>query len=244
MKSISQYKNYKLVTPKLSDEEDETLVPNGMSQLYLPHYVSTSQSTCVKVYLDEPIKEIKYYRNILNAIDSLGQDDAVLIKVDSPGGYLGSAMQLINAIQQTEAHVHVQIDGMAASAASLIALAAPSVSVAPYSSMMVHSASFGSAGHQSNVVTHSAFVDNQVKQIMKDIYSDFLTDKEFAEVMLGAELWFSSDEIIERLEKRAELQEKRHKKMMSEIKKQQKEAVKSYKPKNKIQEPSLECDVE
>ena len=211
MKSISQYKNYKQVTPKLSDEEDEILVPNGMSQLYLPHYVSTSQSTCVKLYLDEPIKEIKYYRNILNAIDSLGQDDAVLIKVDSPGGYLGSAMQLINAIQQTEAHVHVQIDGMAASAASLIALAAPSVSVAPYSSMMVHSASFGSAGIQSNVVTHSAFVDNQVKQIMKDIYSDFLTDKEFAEVMLGAELWFSSDEIIERLEKRAELQEKRYK---------------------------------
>ena len=244
MKSISQYKNYKQVTPKLSDEEDEILVPNGMSQLYLPHYVSTSQSTCVKVYLDEPIKEIKYYRNILNAIDSLGQDDAVLIKVDSPGGYLGSAMQIINAIQQTEAHVHVQIDGMAASAASLIALAAPSVSVAPYSSMMVHSASFGSAGHQSNVVTHSAFVDNQVKQIMKDIYSDFLTDKEFSEVMLGAELWFDSDQIIERLEKRAELQEKRHKKMMSEIKKQQKEAVKSYKPKNKIQEPSLECDVE
>lgn len=212
MQNLSMYKNFKLAAPKLADEDDEILVP--AQQQYLQHYVSTSQSTCLKLFLDEPIKEVKYYRNILNAIESLGQDDAVLIKIDSPGGYLGSAMQIINAIQQTDAQVHVQIDGMAASAASLIALAAPSVSVAPYSSMMVHSASFGSAGIQSNVVTHSAFVDNQVKQIMKDIYSDFLTDKEFAEVMLGAELWFSSDEIIERLEKRAELQEKRYKQEM------------------------------
>ena len=209
MKKLSMYKNFKLSTPMLSDEDDEILVP--AQQQYLQHYISTSQSTCIKLFLDESIKEVKYYRNILNAIESLGQDDAVLIKVDSPGGYLGSAMQIINAIQSTDARVHVQIDGMAASAASLIALAAPSVSVAPYASMMVHSASFGSVGHQSNVVTHSAFVDNQVKQIMKDIYSDFLTDKEFSEVMLGAELWFDSDQIVERLEKRAELQEKRYK---------------------------------
>ena len=209
MKTISQYKNFKQVVSNLSDEEDEILVP--AQQQYLPHYVSTSQSSCVKLFLDEPIKEVKYYRNILNAIESLDQDDAVLIKVDSPGGYLGSAMQIINAIQNTDAQVHVQIDGMAASAASLIALAAPSVSVAPYASMMIHPATFGSGGIQSNVVTHSAFVDKQVKQIMKDIYSDFLTDKEFSEVMLGAELWFDSDQIIERLEKRAELQEKRYK---------------------------------
>lgn len=228
MKSISQYKNYKLVKNSIS-EEDEELVPNNLSHIHLPHYVSTSQSTCVKFVLDEGIREPRYYRNILNAIDSLGEGDAVLIKIDSGGGRLDSTTQIINAMQQTEAHVHVQIEGLAASAASLIALAAPSVSVSPYASMMIHAASFSSFGGQSNVVSHAVFTDNQVKALMKDIYQDFLSEKEFDDVLKGQEIWMDADEIVERLEKRVELQEKRYKQEQRKAQQMMKSKVKPKK---------------
>jgi hypothetical protein len=46
---------------------------------------------------------------------------------------------------------------------------------------------------------------------MHSVYKDFLTDKELEEVIMGKEMWFDSEEIVRRLELRAQLQEKREK---------------------------------
>jgi hypothetical protein len=84
--------------------------------------------------------------------------------------------------------------------------------------MMVHSATFGAFGKQSDVISHASFVDKQVKTLMHSVYQDFLTVKELEEVLMGKEMWFDADEIVRRLEVRAELQEKRAKAEMKEIK--------------------------
>lgn len=190
---------------KNSDEDDEVIIGNAQN-MYLPYFESSQTARCIKAYLDEQIKEAKYYRNWIQSVESLSENDVVYLSVNSYGGYLDGAIAIINAMQSTEANVHVCIDGVAASAASLIALAAPSVSVSPYASMMIHAATFGAFGKQSDVISHASFVDRQVKALMHDIYKDFLTDSEFEEVIMGREIWLDSDEIIERLKKRTELQ--------------------------------------
>ncbi len=148
---------------------------------------------------------------MLQGIDSLGEGDVILLSINSYGGQLDGAIAIINAIQDTDANVHASIEGVAASAASLIALAAPSISVSPYATMMVHSATFGAFGKQSDVISHASFVDKQVRTLMHSVYKDFLTDKELEEVIMGKEMWFDSEEIVRRLELRAQLQEKREK---------------------------------
>jgi hypothetical protein len=77
--------------------------------------------------------------------------------------------------------------------------------------MMVHSATFGAFGKQSDVISHASFVDKQVRGLMNSVYKDFLSEKELEEVIMGKELWFDAEEIVRRLELRAELQEKRAK---------------------------------
>jgi ATP-dependent protease ClpP protease subunit len=77
--------------------------------------------------------------------------------------------------------------------------------------MMVHSATFGAFGKQSDVISHASFVDKQVRNLMGSVYKDFLTDKELEEVIMGKEMWFDAEEIVRRLEVRSELQEKRAK---------------------------------
>jgi hypothetical protein len=77
--------------------------------------------------------------------------------------------------------------------------------------MMVHSATFGAFGKQSDVISHASFVDKQVRGLMNSVYKDFLTEKELEEVIMGKELWFDAEEIVRRLELRAEIQEKREK---------------------------------
>lgn len=196
---------------KRNSDDEEEQVGTNVQHIYLPYFENTQTSRCIKAYLDENIKEAKYYRNWIQSVESLGESDLVYLSVNSYGGYLDGAIAIINAIKTTDASVHVCIDGVAASAASLIALAAPSVSVSPYASMMIHAATFGAFGKQSDVISHASFVDKQVKTIMNDIYRDFLTETEFQEVIVGREIWFDADEIVARLKRRQELQEARAK---------------------------------
>ena len=229
-KSSTKYNNFS----KLSLEEE-----TSPEHIFLPVYEANSVSRCLKAYIDEEVKDPKYYRNLIHAIGTLGEGDMLHLSIDSYGGSLDGCMAIINAMRTASSEgvqVHASIEGTAASAGSLIALAADSIAVGPYATMMVHQSSFGSAGPQSTVMSHVLFVDQKVKAIAQEIYQDFLTDKELEEIFTGKELWFNADEVIERLERRAELQEKRHKKLMQEMKKQQKEAMKVYKPKNKIEE--------
>jgi ATP-dependent protease ClpP protease subunit len=202
--------NFDMKRTRNDDDDDEVEMVRGSVQ-YLPYFESTKTNRCVKVYLDENIKEAKYYRSWLQAVDSLSEGDLILININSYGGQLDGAIAIINAIQNTDAEVHASIEGVAASAASLIALASPSISVSPYATMMVHSATFGAFGKQSDVISHASFVDKQVRTLMHSVYKDFLTDKELEEVIMGKEMWFDAEEIVRRLELRADLQDKRSK---------------------------------
>ena len=215
MQSPSKFKPYpkpnKVYVTRNDDDDDDNEVNIRTNSRYLPYFESTRVNRCIKVHLDENIKEPRYYRTVLQGIDSLGEGDVVLLSINSYGGQLDGAIAIINAIQNTDADVHASIEGVAASAASLIALAAPSISVSPYATMMVHSATFGSFGKQSDVISHASFVDKQVRGLMNSVYKDFLTDKELEEVIMGKELWFDAEEIVRRLELRNELQQKRAK---------------------------------
>lgn len=207
----SKFKNYTRVARNDDDEDEDTEVNIRTNTQYLPYFESTKVNRCIKVPLDENIREAKYYRTVLQGIESLGEGDVVLLNINSYGGHLDGAIAIINAIENTDAEVHASIEGVAASAASLIALAAPSISVSPYATMMVHSATFGAFGKQSDVISHASFVDKQVRNLMGSVYKDFLSDKELEEVIMGKELWFDAEEIVRRLEIRGELQEKKAK---------------------------------
>jgi ATP-dependent protease ClpP protease subunit len=209
--SVSNYKNFKIKVARNDDDDDEGEVNIRSNPQYLPYFESTKTNRCIKIPLDENIREAKYYRTVLQGIESLGEGDVVLMKINSYGGQLDGAIAIINAIENTDADVHAEIDGVAASAASLIALASPSISVSPYATMMVHSATFGAFGKQSDVISHASFVDKQVRVLMHSVYRDFLTDKELEEVIMGKEMWFDAEEIVRRLEIRSQMQDKRAK---------------------------------
>lgn len=205
------------------EDDDDDFSQMMKQQVHLPYFEQTVTRRLIKAYLDESIKEPKYYRPLIQSIESLTEDDSLHLSINSYGGSVDGAVALINAIQGTDAQVHVSVDGMAASAASMIALASPSIGVSPHANMMIHSATFGSFGKQSDVISHAQFVDARVKRLMSEVYMDFLSTDEFAEVLMGREIWLNSEEIIERLEKRSNLQMKRINKMKSEAKRKSKQ---------------------
>src|SRR3546814_252864 len=63
------------------------------------------------------------------------------LHISSPGGDVFDGLAILNSLRQHKATVNVVVDGIAASAASFIAMAGDTVKMAPQSVMMIHDAS-------------------------------------------------------------------------------------------------------
>ena len=237
-KVVGQVRNIKSTKVKQDKDDcaDEVIPFQAGGQDHLPFFQDTQVLRCIRVYLDEEIKSPKYYRTLLQAAESLSEGDVLHISVNSYGGHLDGALAIIQAMKNTEAHVQVAIDGAAASAAGLIALASPNLLISEYATMMIHAASFGSFGKQGDVLSHAGFVDRRIKAIMQDVYRDFLSEDELKEVLMGREIWLDADEIVERLQVRKEKQERKQREAERELQKAMKVAkapAKTAKPAGK-----------
>jgi ATP-dependent Clp protease protease subunit len=73
------------------------------------------------------------FREELNA----GEGD-ITVWINSPGGDVFAAAQIYNMLKEYSGKVEVRIDGMAASAASVVAMAGDKVSMSPVAMMMIH----------------------------------------------------------------------------------------------------------
>lgn len=73
----------------------------------------------------------------------------ITVWINSPGGDCVAAAQIYNMLREYKGDVTVKIDGIAASAASVIAMAGDKVLISPVSMMMIHNpmtVAFGDSG--------------------------------------------------------------------------------------------------
>lgn len=70
--------------------------------------------------------------------DLLAGTGDITLWINSPGGDVFAAAQIYNMLMDYQGDVHVIIDGLAASAASAIAMAGTTVSMSPVAMMMIH----------------------------------------------------------------------------------------------------------
>ena len=194
---------------KLAKPQEDDDVPLGGIQLFNKPVVINS----VDVYLDGPIGEVAYYRELLNYMRSMEEGDELRIWIDTEGGLVDTAMAIIDAMENTDGDVVCIVNGKAFSAGSLIALRAPNLLIGNNATFMIHSGSFGTGrGKQGDVVEFVKFNKKYMENIMRDSYKFFLTDAEIDEMLMGKDFWFDTQETKERLENRLKLQEEFKKK--------------------------------
>jgi len=215
-----------------NDEEDEDLPSKKKVQYYKKAYPSFE----LIVNLNEGVMGPDHYFDLVEEMESLSENDIVDLKVNSPGGRLDGLIYLINAIRDCEAPVIGTLSGEAASAATVILLSCDGLCIKPYSTMMIHSASFGGYNHQSNMVSQTIFVDKQARKILTDAYQDFVSPSELESVFSGLELRLDYDQINERLARRDEIRKQRFEEEMQSL---EKDEVTPKTPRKK-KEPSQE----
>ena len=157
------------------------------------------------MWLIDEIGEAKSYFKWFDILQNACEDDLVVIHVNSPGGYLDTAVQLITQIKSSEAQVVCQIESACCSAATMIALSCQGLACYPHAYMMIHTSSGCNFGKQSDIRRQEAFYNTWLENFFKDIYKDFLTDKEIDSVLNGNDLWLNSDEVTQRFHHKVEV---------------------------------------
>lgn len=187
-KLSSKYTNSKLNL----DESDD--IPG-----HLGFYTRQITNTVLTVPMDQEFSNPSYYRFVCQAISELEEGDTVEFEVASDGGRVDGLIALLSALERTPATSVALLNGMAASAASILALNCDMVWVGTNSSMMIHNAHFGSIGTVSNVVKHVDFERKRTEKLIRSTYEHFLTEDEIEAVLAGVEIWLDSEEINDRL---------------------------------------------
>ena len=131
----------------------------------------------------------------------------VTIWINSPGGDVSAAAQIYNMLRDYPGKVTAKIDGIAASAASVIAMAADEVLMSPVSTMMIHNPWTIAWGDERDMERVKAQLA-EVKETIINAYqlktgldrkelSDLMDDETYFEVYWAIEHKFA-DGIIER----------------------------------------------
>ncbi|MEU2730109.1 head maturation protease, ClpP-related [Streptomyces griseoviridis] len=81
------------------------------------------------------------------------------VRVNSPGGSVFEGVAIANALRSHPASVTVQVDGIAASIASVIAMAGDRVEMAPQTMMMIHDASGLCMGNSADMAEMEELLD-------------------------------------------------------------------------------------
>jgi len=140
------------------------------------------------------------YIDAFDLIRNLGTIKAknISVRINSPGGDVFDGVAIFNALKEHPAHVTTKIEGLAASIASIIALAGDEVQAHKNAMYMVHDPWVLAAGNQYDL-REIADILEKISGNMVDIYSQNsnIGKKEIRE-MLKAETWFTAKEAKER----------------------------------------------
>lgn len=132
------------------------------------------------------------FKDELNA----GSGD-ITVWINSPGGDCVAAAQIYNMLTQYKGNVTVKIDGIAASAASVIAMAGNKVLMSPVSMMMIHNpatVAFGDHAEMQKAIDMLAEVKESI--INAYVIKTGLTRAKLSHLM-DAETWMDANKAVE-----------------------------------------------
>jgi len=130
-------------------------------------------------------------------LDALGDVETIKVFINSPGGDVFAGQAIYSMLKRHKAQVHVYIDGLAASIASLIAMAGDKVVMPANTMMMIHNPWTLAVGNANDFRKLADDLD-KIRDSMITAYGSrsALTTEEI-KGLLDAETWLTAQECVE-----------------------------------------------
>ena len=135
-------------------------------------------------------------KRIASALRSIGSRD-VTVSINSPGGDFFEGLAIYNLLREHPHKVTVKVIGLAASAASIIAMAGDEIQVARSGFVMVHNAWSVVIGNRHDLRAAATVMD-QFDASMAELYSAAAgITKEAAAALMDAETWMTGQAAVD-----------------------------------------------
>lgn len=164
-------------------------------------------------YLSGEIESSENYIQWFDIIRHAGETDVIKIYINSPGGDVMTAIQFMRVLQETSANVVVSVEGICASASTMIMLSGESFEISEHTIFMIHNYSGGVFGKGGEMLDQLKHERNWSEKLLRNIYAGFLTDVEITSVLENKDIWMDGTEVISRLKKRSEIADAEEKKV-------------------------------
>lgn len=130
-------------------------------------------------------------------IENLGNVENITLHINSPGGSVFSAVAIANTLKNHKAKVTANIDGLAASAATIITSACDIVRMPKNALFMIHNPITFAYGNNQEMQKTLEMLDKVKNSIIETYLNKTKTDKETLSQLMDNETWMSAEEAKE-----------------------------------------------
>jgi ATP-dependent Clp protease, protease subunit len=156
------------------------------------HVLTLSGRVSKNYWSDDDHINVETVSNELDAVEG-----NITIRLNSGGGDVFEGIEIYNYLKSLDNHITIEVTALAASAASIIAMAGDEIKMCTGSSMMVHEASTIAWGNKSDIQKVLNSLDT-IDDSLVSIYAERTgADKETINSWIEEETWFTADEAIE-----------------------------------------------
>lgn len=194
--------------------------------------MSTRQSAVAmthRLHLKGPVTDPEEYVDWVETIRDAGEHDTIEFHINSPGGNVYTAIELLHAFADCQAHIHVVLTGIVASAGTILMTVGDSFEISPYTTFMFHNYSGGTIGKGNEMAIKMDYEREWSKMFMHDIYAGLLSEEEIDQLLDGRDFWLSAENVGDRLEKMIEYRQEVANKAVEDMMKELEEETKPKK---------------
>ena len=121
----------------------------------------------------------------------------ITVWINSPGGDVFAAAQIYNMLMDYKGNVTVRIDGLAASAASVIAMAGTTVEMSPVGMLMIHNPSTAVIGNTKEMQAAIQMLDEVKESILNAYELKTGQPRQSLSDLMDAESWMNAKKAVE-----------------------------------------------
>ena len=121
----------------------------------------------------------------------------ITVWINSPGGDVFAAAQIYNMLMDYKGNVTVRIDGLAASAASVIAMAGTTVEMSPVGMLMIHNPSTAVIGNTKEMQAAIQMLDEVKESILNAYELKTGQPRQSLSDLMDVESWMNAKKAVE-----------------------------------------------
>lgn len=136
-------------------------------------------------------------KEFAEVLDDLPDDTTeIRLHISSPGGEVWDGLAILNSLRQHRARVVTIVDGIAASAASVVAMAGDEVLMAPGSELMIHAAWGLCVGNATDMAKLAETLQHESDNLAGIYAAKAGGTVEEWRAAMSAETWYTADEAV------------------------------------------------